>query len=442
MSEVRYAKSGDFHIAYATRGEGPIDLVVEPGWILPFEVLDELPEWTRFAERLTAFAREIVFDKRGIGMSDRMSRIPTLEERMDDIRVVMDGVGSDRAVLFGNYDAAAVCALFAATYPERVRALVLYAPAATLMADDDHPWGFTSEVLEETIELIESIWGTGGLATISNQSRLNDPEFREWAAKAERVGATPGSAAAFMRTIAGVDIRPVLPTISVPTLVITRDSMPTAPAHASRYVADRIPGARYVELPGSDILPFLGDSDEIADEIEEFVTGTRPQRVPERVLATVLFTDFVDSTATATNLGDFRWKELLDRHDALVERQLNRFRGRLIKTTGDGILASFDGPARAIQAACTIREAVAGLGIQMRSGLHTGEIEIRGDDIGGIAVNIGARVAALAEPQEVLVTRTLVDLVAGSGIEFIDRGERSLKGVPGEWRLFSVQGTP
>jgi class 3 adenylate cyclase len=357
---------------------------------------------------------------------------------MDDVRAVMDDVGSERAVLFGNYDASAMCALFAATYPERVAGLILYGCVARWMSDSDTPWGWTEQTLESVLEAIETTWGKGEMVGMLAPSRVRDHAFKDWLAHAERLGASPGAAKAFVRMNAQIDIRHVLSTISVPTLILQRTETAVMPVEAARYVAARIPGARYVEFPGDDVLPFMGDAGPLADEIEEFVTGVRPQRTPDRVLATVLFTDFVASTEKANALGDRRWRELLDRHDEIVETQLERFRGRLIKSTGDGVLATFDGPARAIHCACAIRDDVRDIGIELRSGLHTGEVEIRGSDVGGIAVNLGSRVCALAAAGEVMVSRTVVDLVAGSGIEFADRGDHELKGVAGTWRLFTV----
>jgi class 3 adenylate cyclase/pimeloyl-ACP methyl ester carboxylesterase len=439
LAETKYAKSGDLHIAYQVMGSGPVDLVLIPGWIFPIEVFQDEPHAARGNERFASFSRLITLDKRGTGQSDRVPNIPTLEERMDDVRAVMDDAGSDRAVLFGNYDGSAMCALFAATYPERTAALILYGSVARWMCDADTPWGWTEEVLESVLESIETMWGKGELVGMLAPSMVGDPAFKQWLARSERVGASPGAAKAFVRMNAEIDVRNVLPTISVPTLVLQRTGTAMLPVEAGRYVAARIPKAKYVEFPGDDILPFIGDSASIADEIEEFVTGTRPQPPTDRILATVLFTDLVGSTEKANVLGDRQWRELLDRHDAIVEAQINRFRGRLIKSTGDGILATFDGPARAINCACAIRDGVRSLSIEIRSGLHTGEIEIRGEDVGGIAVNMGARVSALAAPGEVLVSRTVVDLVAGSGIEFVDQGDHNLKGVPGPCRLFAVE---
>jgi class 3 adenylate cyclase len=306
------------------------------------------------------------------------------------------------------------------------------------MADADTPWGWTEDILDGVLEAIESAWGRGELVGMLAPSKAGDPAFKQWLARSERVGASPGAAKAFIRMNAEIDIRNVLPTITVPTLVLQRTGTTAMPVEAGRYVAARVPSARYVEFPGDDILPFIGDAAPLMDEIQEFVTGARPQPTSHRVLATVLFTDVVGSTEKAHQLGDQRWHELLDRHDMIVATQLEKFGGRLIKSMGDGILATFDGPARGIQCACAIRDGVRSLGLEIRSGLHTGEVEIRGSDVGGIAVNLGSRVCALAAPGEVMVSRTVVDLVAGSGIEFVDQGEHELKGVAGLWRLFRV----
>jgi class 3 adenylate cyclase len=436
---THYAKSGSVHIAYQVLGDGPIDLVHVPPFISNLELQWRDPDQARYFRRLASFSRLIMFDKRGTGLSDRTD-IASLEERMDDVRAVMDAVGSERAAVFGSSEGGAMSLLFAATYPDRVTALILYGAYPRMSAAPDYP-GLLPEDRERVLDELGTRWGQGVLMghSLMNPTRTNDPAFLEAQGSWERLSASPGAAVTLMRMIFDIDVRHLLSAIQVPALVIYR----TADAfHAagSRYLGTHIPGAKTVELPGEDYLPHLGDQDAILDEIEEFLTGVRPAPEPDRVLATVLFTDIVGSTDRAAALGDRRWRDLLDSYYGLLRREITRFRGREVKTMGDGFLATFDGPARAIRCACAVRDGIRPLGIDVRAGLHTGECELMDDDVGGIAVHIGARVAASAAPGEVLVSSTVKDLVAGSGLRFADRGPQTLRGVPGEWRLFAVEG--
>jgi pimeloyl-ACP methyl ester carboxylesterase len=441
--ETRYAKSGDVNIAYQVVGEGPLDLVLVHGWVQSFDAGWEIEPIRRFYLRLASFSRLILFDKRGTGLSDRVlpDDLPTLETRMDDVRAVMDVVGAKRAALLGHSEGGAMCALFAATYPERTQALVMAGSAPRTRWAPDYPLGATDDVIEELERSILEGWGVELIRALLQQlgpSIADDEELVQAHTRAALRAASPAAAAALTRMSAMIDIRHVLPAIRVPTLVLHRAD--EVLAEASRYVGERIPGAKIVELPGSDHMPWLGDQDAALDEIEEFLTGVRPHPALDRVLATVLFTDIVGSTELAADLGDRRWRELLEQHNSLVRRELGRFRGRELSTAGDGFLATFDGPARAVACAVSIREGARSLGLQIRFGLHTGELELAGSEIRGIAVHTGARVAAKAGPGEVLASSTVKDLVAGSGLEFEDRGSHELKGVPGEWRLYAVAG--
>jgi class 3 adenylate cyclase len=441
--KTRYARSGDVNIAYQIAGKGPIDLVYVPGWVSNIETAWEDPHVSRFLERLASFSRLILFDKRGTGLSDRVSisELPTLEQRMDDVRAVMDAAESERAALFGASEGGVMCALFGATYPDRTAALVLYGSYAKGIATADYPQGMAEqEVIDEFVEGLTELWDdAGGLLNFWAPSASNDPVAQAAFGRYLRTGASPSAVVALTRMNAAIDIRHVLPVIAVPTLVIHRSEDMIVSVEAGRDLAAGIEGAKYVELPGEDHLWFHGDGDAILGEVEEFLTGTRGAEIVDRILATVMFTDIVDSTRKAAALGDRRWRDLLGRHDTLMRRELERHRGRAVKTLGDGFLATFDGPARAIRCACSARDALRGLEVEVRAGLHTGECELIGDDLGGIAVNIGARVGSVARPGEVLVSRTVTDLVAGSGIEFTDRGVHSLKGVPGEWQLYAVK---
>jgi pimeloyl-ACP methyl ester carboxylesterase len=436
--ETRYAKSGDLNIAYQVAGEGPLDLVYVAGWISNVELAWDEPLYARFLRRLSSFSRLIMFDKRGTGLSDPvpLDALPTLEERMDDLRAVLDAVGSERAALFGHSEGGNMSVLFAAAHPERTVALVTFGIFAKRIWSPDYPWAPTPEARRETIEQLERDWGADmDLAELAPSA---DGAFKRRLATYLRRSASPGAACALLRMNTDIDTRAVLPTIRVPSLVLHRRGDLDANVEEGRWIASQIPGARFVELAGVDHLPWVGDQDAVLDEVQEFLTGVRPPPEPDRVLATVLFTDIVGSTERAAELGDRRWRELLERHHDLVRRQLARFQGREIDTAGDGFLASFDGPARAVRCAGAIGLALQELGLEVRAGVHTGEVELTDGRVGGIAVHIGARVAASAGPGEVLVSSTVKDLVAGSGIDFEERGTHVLKGVPGEWQLYAV----
>ncbi|MBA2326100.1 MAG: adenylate/guanylate cyclase domain-containing protein [Actinobacteria bacterium] len=439
VPETRYATStGGAKIAYQTVGDGPRDLVYAMSVVSNIEVAWENPTIARFFRRLASLGRLILFDKRGSGASDSTEGPATLEHRLDDLRAVLDAVGSDDTVLFGSSEGGATCATFAATYPDRTRALVLYSSAVVSIRDDECPWAWTREIFDAIDANIDTNWATGEALGLMNPSVGDDERERRWYARYWRLSASPARAKAMFRLNQQIDIRPVLGSISVPALVLHRTDETWMTVEFGRYAAAKIPGARLVELPGADHEPWLGDAEAVLAEISEFVTGVRESPEPDRVLATVLFTDIVDSTGRASELGDRRWKELLDRHDSVVRQQVERARGTYVKSTGDGALATFDGPARAIRCAGAIHQSLRGLGLQVRAGLHTGEVELGGNDVAGIAVHLAARVVDQAEPDEVLVSRTVVDLVAGSGLEFADRGAHELKGVPGEWRLYAV----
>ncbi|MGH7048882.1 MAG: adenylate/guanylate cyclase domain-containing protein [Stellaceae bacterium] len=433
MPETRYARSGDLHIAYQVVGSGALDLVVVHGAFTNLELLWEIPRSAHFHKRLASFSRLILFDKRGMGLSDRIAGAATLEERMDDVRAVMDAVGSERAAIFGSSEGGAMSMLFAATYPERTRALVLYGTFARYAG-----WVFLPDQLEEIIAGIERSHGTGeSLRRYAPSLAADKTAVRAWG-RFERLSASPQAMIALRRMNAEIDIRHVLPAIRVPTLVLHRSGDTAISVEAGRSIAAQIPGARYVELPGADHLPTAGDSDRLTDEIEEFLTGSRHEVEPDRVLATVLFTDIAGSTERVVELGDRAWRQVLGRHDEMARQEIARFRGRAVKSLGDGFLATFDGPARAVRCAAAIAERVRPLGIAVRSGLHTGEIELIGEDVGGVAVHIAQRVSGLAGSGEVLVSSTVRDLVAGSGLSFTDRGSHALKGLPEELRLFAA----
>lgn len=436
--EPRYALSGGAHIAYQVLGEGPIDLVYTPGIWSNLDVMWEWPAWARYLKRLGSFSRLILLDMRGVGLSDRGPDPPTLELQMDDIGAVMDAADSKTAVIFGGARGAAMTMLFAASHPERTRALVLYAPLARSLRAPDWPYGRSEEEQQAFFDRFTKEMGTAQNLEIQGPS--HDPSFRRWWARFERLGASPGAWRELAGILGELDVREVLPSIQIPTLVLHRNGDRIVDVDQGRAVANRIPRARFVELEGGDHIPFLGDADRIVAEVEEFVTGSRPAPETDRFLATVLFTDIVGSTRTAAALGDRQWHQLLDEHHRLVREELDRYRGKEIDTAGDGFLATFDGPGRAIACARAICTRVQSLGVEIRTGLHTGEVESMGDKIGGLAVHIGARIAAQAAGSEVLVSRTVTDLVAGSGIEFEDRGEHELKGVPGSWKLFAVRG--
>lgn len=436
---LRYVSSGDADLAVQVVGDGDLDLVVVHSWIGNIELVWELAEAARFFDALAGFSRLILFDKRGSGLSERAPRVATLEQRSDDVGVVMDAVGSERAAIFGWADAGAIAAHFSATHPERVHALVLGSFAAVAAhaldesaLDDDMIATFTSA--------IENSWGDATLARVLAPSLADDERFLTWFRRWERMSATPRAAAAEFRWSLELDARAILPAIRVPTLVLQRRDNLLVHSPAARATAAAIPGARYVELPGADVIPVAGDSDAIVSEIQEFLTGHRARIDTDRVLATALFTDIVGSTERAQAIGDRAWRDLLDAHHRAIRASIARFGGLEIDTAGDGFFITFDGPARAVRCATAAREAVRELGIEIRAGLHTGEVEHRGNDVSGLAVHLAARVNGLADASEVLVTSTVKDLVLGSGIEFEDRGVHSLKGVPDEWRIYSVVG--
>ena len=431
--ETHYAKSGDVRIAYQVAGNGPFDLVYVPGFVSNLDNSWDDPGFAHFFTRLAAFSRLILFDKRGTGLSDRDAQIPSLEQRMDDVRAVMDAVGSTKAALFGVSEGGPMAMLFAATYPERTRALVLYGSYAHFPT-----WVMPAERLPAFIAGVEANWGTGESVKAFAPEAGKDPQVRARWARFERLGASPSAVIALLRMNSDIDVRHVLPALRVPTLVLHRAGDARVNVAAGRYLAEHIRGAKYVELPGIDHAIWLGEMDSVIDEVEGFLTGTRPAHEVNRVLATLMFTDIVDSTKRAAELGDRRWRELLDQHNDVVRREITRFRGREIKTLGDGFLATFDGPARAVRCALAIAEGMPPLGLAIRAGVHTGEVEFKGDDVGGIAVHIAARVAAVAAAGQILVSRTVRDLVAGSGLSFRDCGAHALKGVPEELRLFAV----
>ena len=435
---AQYAKSGDLHIAYTVQGDGPTDLVWVPPWISQVEYLWSEPSLERVMARLTGFARVITFDRRGSGLSDPLFGAPTLEEQMDDVLAVMDAAGSEKAAFVGTLEGGPMAALFAATFPERTSALVLYATFARTTWAPGYEWAWPAELRDAHMEELLAHWGEGWVAGSVASSQKSDPNFIEWAGRLERLAASPSTVRRIFDLIGKIDVRDVLPSIRVPTLVMHRSADDFLKVEHSRYIASKIPDARYVELEGVDNMFSIGDSEGLLGEIEEFLTGTRHEHEPDRMLATVLFTDICDSTRRAAEMGDRGWRFLLERHDALFRQALERHRGKEVKRTGDGFLATFDGPARAIRCAASVAEAMGTLGLEVRAGLHTGELEVMDGDLGGLAVHIASRVMGLAEPNEVLVSGTVKDLVVGSGIDFEDRGERELRGVPGEWRLYAV----
>jgi class 3 adenylate cyclase len=438
MSEVRFARSGDVDIAYRVVGDGPVDLVYVQGSLTHLEANWELPQFRRYCERLAEFTRLVCFDKRGMGMSDRVPGTATLEERMDDIRAIMDAIGSERAAVMGESEGGPLAMLFAAAHPERTVALVLQGAEVRERSDEDWPWGeATAEEHAAMMATIPERFSQGLGIYVIAPSITGQEWARAWRAKVVTHAATPNSAEAFMRMAFDIDVRHVVPAINVPTLIVHAAGDRVCHVENARYLARHIPGSRYVELPTEDHVPWF-EPDETIAEIREFLTGRREAGTRDRMLATVLFTDLVGSTERAAQLGDRRWRDLLEQHHAVVRRELQRFDGREVDTAGDGFFATFDGPARAIRCAQAIIPAVRPLDLEVRAGLHTGEVELADGKVAGIAVNIGARVAAQAASGEVLVSSTVKDLVAGSGLEFEDRGAAALKGIPGEWRLFAV----
>jgi class 3 adenylate cyclase len=437
--ETRYARSGEVNIAYQIVGEGSLDLVYVMGWVSHLDYFWEEPSFARFLKRLASFSRLILFDKRGTGLSDRVSlnELPTLEQRMDDVRAVMDAAGSKTATIYGWSEGGQMSLMFAAIHAERTSALVLYGSYACLNTDE---LTVPPAVFERFLEYLEAHWGEGVLVAINAPSRRDDKAVVQWFAEIERAGASPGSILALQRANYQIDVRHLLSSIQVPTLILQRLGDPLVPVAVGRSLAEHIPGARFVEIPGTDHLVLDKDTqDVIADAIEEFITGAHQRPQPDRVLATVMFVDVVGSTERASALGDARWRELLDRYYAAVRKELLAFRGREVDSAGDGLLATFDGPTRAIRCACSVRDRLRQLGLGVRIGLHTGECELVGEGVGGIAVHIGARIAATAGVDEVLVSSTVRDLVAGSGLKFADRGVHALKGLLEQWRLYCVE---
>jgi class 3 adenylate cyclase len=434
-SKTKYAKNGDIHVAYQVFGDGEVDLVFVPGFISHIDNSWDEPSLAGWLRRLGSFSRVLMFDKQGTGLSDRGGELPGMDERMDDVRAVMDAEGIKRAAIFGISEGGSLATLFAATHPDRSRALILYGAFARFKS-----WLPTKEALNNLILYIEKDWGSWKSLPMFAPGMKDDLAFRQWWGKFERMGASPGAVKTLMRMNSQIDTSDILASVNVPTLVIHRKDDVAVDVEGGRFLAERIPGAAYVELSGVDHLPWVGEnSNQILDEMANFLTGQWRTVEYDRILSTVLFTDIVDSTKHAAEMGDQKWRDLLDRHNAMMHKNISRFRGRFIKSTGDGILATFDGPGRAIRCASDATEAAREIGIEIRAGLHTGEIVLIGEDIGGIAVHIASRVLGLASDNKVWVSRTVKDLVVGSGFEFTDQGVYNLKGVPGEWQLFSVK---
>jgi pimeloyl-ACP methyl ester carboxylesterase len=439
-ADTRYAKSGDVYIAYQTLGAGPPDILVMQGFTSHLEHMWEEPRLAALYRSFAAFGRVILIDKRGTGLSDRVpaAELPSLEQRVDDVRAVLDEAGSERATLVGFWEGGPMAVLFAATQPERTRSLVLYASPACYRACPEYPWAPDEERNARILADIADHWGQGLVWGSLCPSLADDPGARRWCGRLERLAASPGAALALWRMNMDIDVRDVLPTLHVPTLVLHRRDDPIISVDASRWMATRIPGARFVELAGGDHVPWAGEAGAVVAEIRQFVTGAREVTDVDRVLATIVFVDLVDSTRRAAELGDAEWRRLLAGFYTVARRELERWRGREVKTTGDGLLAVFDGPARAVRAALAITTGARDLGLEARAGVHTGECEVRSDDVGGLAVHIGARIGDLAGAGEVLVSSTVRDLVAGSGLRFAERGTHVLRGVPDDWRLFAA----
>jgi class 3 adenylate cyclase len=440
IPETRYAKKGDAHIAYQVVGDGPLDLVLVSTWFSHVEARWDLPGYVRYLRRLSSFSRLISFDKYGMGLSDPIpsKELPPLEDWMDDVSAVMDAVGIERAAIMGVAEASPMAELFAATYPERTSALVLVSATARISAAPGYEIGAPPDVQERLISMAEQTWGRRDLIAAINPSLAGDSAAAEAWGRYFRLSASPATAAAVMRMLFELDVRDVLPTIRVPTLVVHRQDNPIVTIEQGRYVADQIEGASFVAVPGADYGLAVGDIDVVIDEVEEFLTGSRPAHATDRVLATVLFTDIVDSTRRAVELGDARWRDVLERHDELARTEVARFGGAISDFTGDGLVASFEGPARAVRCALALRDRLRTLGLDIRAGVHTGEVERRSEGMAGIGVHIAARVLALAGADEVLVSRTVRDLVTGSGLTFVDRGTHALKGVPEEWEILEA----
>ena len=437
--ETRYAKSGDVSIAHQTMGSGPVDIVWVSGWLGNVEVFHEHPAYEQFLQRLASFSRLLIYDKRGVGLSDPvpLQAVPTLEEHVDDLVAVLDAVGSQQAVVFGTSEGGPLAMMFAASHPQRTTALVLLNTFARLSRSDDYPIGIPADVYRRFRDTALADYGTGrAVGLLASPSLAADRFSLEWRGRLERQSASPATARALHEAVFALDVRYLLAAINVPTLVLHRSGDRYIRVDHGRYLGDNIPGARFVELPGSDHT--LAAASDAVDELEEFLTGTWSGADVRRVLTTLLFTDLVESTAHAAELGDSRWLERLDRHDNVVKRQLQRFSGHLVKNTGDGVLATFDGPGRAIRCAVAIRDGLRGLGLEIRAGLHTGEVEVHGDEIGGIAVHLAARVMGHAQGGQVLVSSAIPPLVAGAGLAFEDCGTHELRGIPDPWQLFAV----
>lgn len=435
-----YARNGSVHLAVQTFGRGDLELVLVPGFVSNVEFPWEHPPYRRFMDRLASFARVTVYDKRGSGLSDPLDSAAGFDQHLDDLAAVIDAAEAGRPVLFGWSEGAAVAALYAAHHPDAVESLVLYGAFPKLLAASDYPEGVDPQAFELIMRGLDESWGEGISLTFLAPEKLADEAFRRWWGKYERVSASPGLAASALRLDSEFDLRDVLPAIHVPTLLINRLDDSGVPIAGARLMAERIPDARLAELPGTIHWPWMGDTDAVVAEIEEFLTGRREPPEPDRALATVLFTDIVSSTERATELGDQRWRHLLEDHDAVCVREVERHDGRWVKSTGDGLLATFSRPANALRCARVLGEALSRQGIEARAGVHTGEIELLGEDVAGIAVHIAARVCALAGARQTLASRTVKDLVVGSGIEFAEMGTRELKGVPGQWELFALTG--
>ena len=439
MPQTRYALSGEVSIAYQVFGEGGLDLVLAMPWVSNLDLQWESPLLSHFFGRLGAFARVIVFDRRGVGLSDPVGGVATLEERMDDIRAVMDAAGSERAALLGMSEGATACMLFAATYPERTSALLLWGAMARSTAAEDYPWAASKEALiEAEVELIGPLWGQGATIDIFSPSLADDPKAREFYGRIERGAGSPLRAWQIMNMFLETDVRGALPLIQVPTLVMHRRHDHAVNVRASRWLAEQISGSRYVEFEGVDHFAWVGDAEAPLATIEEFITGVRPAAGLDRVLATVVFTDIVGSTERASEVGDRRWRELLEQQQELVRERLDRNHGREIKTTGDGFLVTFGGPSRAVHFAHAVVRDAPSLGIEVRAGAHTGEVEVMGEDVGGVGVHVASRICDLAHGGQVLASRTVHDLTVGSGLCFESRGSHVLKGLPGEWEIYEV----
>ena len=440
MPETRYARRGDDYIAYQTVGNGPPDILFMSAWFSHVDGRWEEPRFAAMLNRIATMGRLIVFDKRGSGASDPLAAAqPTWEDWADDISAVLQAADSERATVIGVGDSGPLAMLFAATQPQRVTSLVLINTGARLVQGPDYPWGLSGDEVERFLRRTRETWGTGGISDIFSTSASSDERYRQWWARYQRMGSSPGRSTTMARLVFAVDVRNVLSTIHVPTLVIHRKDFRFFPVELGRYLGEHIANAKYVELPGADGFIYLGDTDAVLSEVEEFVTGSRRSPEADRILATILLTDMVGSTDRAARLGDQRWRAVLDAHDDIVRGQLKQFRGRLHRATGDGMLATFDGPARGVRCAQSLRDALREAGIDIRSGLHAGEIELRGDEIGGIAVHIAARIGAQAESGEILCSSTVKELVTGSDLAFVDRGRHQLKGVPQEWQIYAVQ---